>query len=95
MTPGGTSGVPTAPSSRASSPRHSSHRVVVEHHAVPQVAGAAEVVVDGVELDAGGAHDLQRLGDDLGADAVAADDAHAVGSGGLRAGLVTHGRSVS
>ena len=29
--------------------------VVGQHHAVAQVAGAAEVVVDGVELDTGGA----------------------------------------
>ena len=49
--------------------------LVGQHRAVAQVAGAAEVVVDGVELDAGGAHDLQGLGDDLGTDAVAADDA--------------------
>ena len=78
MTPGGTSGVPTAPSRMASKPRSSSSVVVGQDLAVAQVAGAAEVVVDRVEVDAGGAHDLQRLGDDLGADAVAADDRDAV-----------------
>ena len=45
-----------------------------EDRAVAQVAGAAEVVVDGVEGHAGGAHDLERLGDDLGTDPVASDD---------------------
>ena len=58
--------------------------LVGQHRAVAQVAGAAEVVVDGVEVDAGGAHDLQRLGDDLGTDAVAADDSDACGSHVLR-----------
>ena len=48
--------------------------LVGQDRAVAQVAGAAEVVVDGVERHAGGAHDLQRLGDDLGADPVASDD---------------------
>ena len=52
--------------------------LVGEHDAVAQVAGAAEVVVDRVEIDAGGAHDLQRLGDDLGTDPVAADDSDPV-----------------
>ncbi len=52
---------------------------LVEHavgqdRAVAQVAGAAQVVVDRVELDAGGADDLEGLGRDLGPDAVAADD---------------------
>ncbi len=69
--------------------------LVGEHHAVAEVAGAAEVVVDGVELDAGRGDDLERLGDDLGADAVAADDTDAVGPAGpggdLAAGLVAHG----
>ena len=46
MTPGGTSGVPTAPSRSASRPRHSSTVSSVEDRAVAQVAGAAEVVVD-------------------------------------------------
>ena len=45
--------------------------LIGEHGAVPQVAGAPEVVVDGVELHAGGAEDLERLRDDLGADPVA------------------------
>ena len=48
--------------------------LVGEDRAVAQVAGAAEVVVDGVEGHAGGAHDLERLGDDLGTDPVASDD---------------------
>ena len=47
--------------------------VVGQDRAVPQVAGAAEVVVDGVELDARRGDDLEGLGDDLGADAVASD----------------------
>ena len=56
---------------------------LVEHavgqdRAVAEVAGAAQVVVDGVQVDAGGAHDLEGLGDDLGADAVAADDSDLV-----------------
>ena len=46
--------------------------LVGEDHAVAQVAGAAEVVVDGVEGHAGGAHHLERLRDDLGTDPVAA-----------------------
>ena len=78
MTPGGTSGVPTAPTRRASSPRHSSSTLVGQDRAVAQVAGAAQVVVDRVELDAGGADDLEGLGRDLGADAVAADDSDLV-----------------
>ena len=47
--------------------------------AVP--AGRAEVVLGGAEVDAGGAEDLQALRDNLGADAVAADD------GDVEAGL--------
>ena len=58
--------------------------LVGEDDAVAQVPTAAEVVVDAVELDARGAHDLQRLGDDLVADPVAGDDTD----------LVTHVRSV-
>jgi hypothetical protein len=40
--------------------------LVGQHGAVAQVAGAAQVEVGGVELDARGAHDLERLGRDLG-----------------------------
>ncbi len=78
MTPGGTSGVPTAPSRSASSPRHSSIDLVGQDRAVAQITGAAEVVVHRVQIDARGAHDLQGLGDDLDTDAVAADDANLV-----------------
>ena len=73
MTPGGTSGVPTAPSRIASNPRSSVERRVAEDLAVAQVARAAEVEVVGVEVDAGGADHLQRLRGHLRADAVAAD----------------------
>src|SRR4029453_5770989 len=56
---------------------------LVEHavgqdRAVAQVAGPAEVVVDRVQVDPGRPHDLQGLGDDLGADPVAADDSDLV-----------------
>ena len=57
---------------------HRALDLVREHGAVAQVAGAAEVVVDGVELHAGRAHDLQRLGDDLRTDPVAPDDSDLV-----------------
>ncbi len=79
MTPGGTSGVPTAPRKQGVEAPPLLEDLVGQHHAVAQVAGAAEVVVDGLELDAGRADDLQALGHDLGADAVAADHADAVG----------------
>ncbi len=63
---------------------------VGQHVAGPQVAGGAEVVVGGVERDPGGGHDLQGLGEDLGADAVAADDGDPVGAHrGRRAGCGT------
>ena len=52
--------------------------LVREDRAVAEVAGAAEVVVGGVEGHAGGAHDLERLGDDLGTDPVASDDPNLV-----------------
>ena len=57
---------------------------LVEHRVGQDVAGrevaaAAEVVVGRVERDAGGAHDLQRLGGHFGPDAVAADDPDPVG----------------
>ena len=55
--------------------------LVGQDRAVPQVAGAAEVVVDGVEVDAGGARDLEGLGHHLGADAVSSDDCDAMGQG--------------
>ena len=78
MTPGGTSGVPTAPSRMASKPRSSSSVVVGEDLAVAEVAMPAEVELDGVELGAGSVEDAQRLGGDLGPDAVAADHGDAV-----------------
>ena len=55
MTPGGTSGVPTAPSRMASKRAQLVERGVGQDLAVAQVALAAEVEVDGVEVDAGGA----------------------------------------
>src|SRR4029453_13181623 len=56
---------------------------LVEHavgqdRAVAQVAGAAQVVVDGVGLGGGGAHAREGLRDDLGADPVPADHSDAV-----------------
>ena len=68
-------GGPSGPLRMASQPRMRVEVGVVEHVAVAQVAVGAEVEVDLVELDAGGAHDLQGLGDDRRADAVAGDDA--------------------
>ena len=65
---------------------------VGQHLAVAQVARAAEVVVDGVERDAGGrARTFSASAIDLGADAVAADDGDAVGA--IRRGGVRHGRT--
>ena len=49
--------------------------------AVTQVSGAAEVVVGGVEIDPGSAHDLQRFGGHLWADAVAADHCNSISHG--------------
>ena len=83
MTPGGTSGVPTAPSRTASRSRDLVELAVGEDLARAQVAAAAEVVVDGPRRDAGRVDDLERLGDDLGADAVTADDPDAVGHGAI------------
>ena len=51
---------------------------VREDRAVAQVAVAAQVVVDRLELDARGRHDLEALGDDLGTDPVATHHADAV-----------------
>ena len=53
--------------------------LVGQDRAVPEVAGPAEVELGGVELDARGPDDLQGLGHDLGADAVASDHCHLVG----------------
>ena len=75
-------GVPTAPTQQGVEAPPLLEHLVGEDRAVAQVAGAAEVVVDGVEGHAGGAHDLERLGDDLGTDPVASDDPD----------LVTHDR---
>ena len=75
MTPGGTSGVPTAPSRIASKPRSSSSDRVGQHLAVAQVAGAAEVVVDRCRASTPAARTtFSASAIDLGADAVAADD---------------------
>ena len=74
MTPGGTLGRADRAEQEGVEPAPLVEHLVGQHRAVAQVAGAAEVVVDRVEVDAGGAHDLEGLGDDLGTDAVAADD---------------------
>ena len=87
MTPGGTSGVPTAPSRMASNAAQLVERRVGEDLAVAQVALAAEVELGRVERDAGRPEDLDRLGGDLRSDAVAADDGDA-----MRCAL-GHGRS--
>ena len=54
------------------------HRVG-KHLARREIPTPTEVVVDGVELDAGCAHDLQRFRCYLGADAVPADDPDPMG----------------
>ena len=78
MIPGGTSGVPTAPSRMASNVRNSSSVVVGEDLAVAEVARPAEVEVGRVDVDAGGADHLHRLGRHLGPDPVAADHCDAM-----------------
>ena len=78
MMPGGTAGVPTAPRRMASRLRSSSRTLSGRISPVAQVAVAAQVVVDGVEVDAGRPHHLQGLGHDLRPDAVATDDADLV-----------------
>ena len=50
--------------------------LVGQDRPVPQVAGGPQVEVGGLELDTGRRHHLERLGADLGPDAVAADDRH-------------------
>ena len=67
--PGGTSGVPTAEQQGVQLPPLVEH-AVGEDLAVAEVSAAPEVVVDGIQVHAGGGHDLERLGDDLRADAV-------------------------
>ena len=52
--------------------------LVGQDRAVPQVPSSTEVVVDRVQIDTRGAHDLQSLGDDLDTDAIASDDANLV-----------------
>jgi len=52
--------------------------VVGEDHAVLQVTLAAQVVVDGVEDDAGSGDDLETFGDDVGPDAVATNNSHSM-----------------
>ena len=51
---------------------------VGQHLARLQVAGAAQVVLVRLERHAGRASDLDRLGDDIGADAVSADHGDAM-----------------
>ena len=58
------------------------HRIG-EDLAGAQVACAAEVERHGLVGDTGRVDDLERLGDDLGADAVTADDPDAVGHGAV------------
>ena len=53
--------------------------LVGEDGAVAKVAVTAKVVVHDLELDARSRDDLEALGDDLGADAVASHDADAIG----------------
>ena len=48
--------------------------LVGQDAAVPQVAGGPQVELGGLELDPGRRHHLERLGADLGPDAVAPDD---------------------
>ena len=55
-------------------------RGVGQDLAVAQVAVAAEVELDGVEGDAGGRDDLDRLGGHLRPDAVAADHGDSMGA---------------
>ena len=57
------------------------HDLIGQHGAVAQIAGAAEVVGHRVELHAGRVQHLQALGNDLGADPVAADNSNHVGHG--------------
>ena len=52
---------------------------VGQHLTRPQVPGAAEVVLDRLDADAGRVEGLAGLGDDLGADAVPGEDADLVG----------------
>ena len=53
--------------------------LVRKHGAVTPVAGTTQVVVDGFQLDSGRSDHLEALGDHIGPDAIAADDAYAVG----------------
>ena len=92
ITPGGTAGVPTAPSRIASNVRSSVERGVGQDLAVTQVAVAAEVELDRVEACARGVEDLERLGRHLRPDAVAADHGDAMSTIRRRA-RAGHGRS--
>ena len=74
MTPGGISGVPTAPRRMASSSRQLVEDGVGQDLAGAQVPRSTQVVVDGVEVDAGRPHRLEGLGDDVGTDPVPTDD---------------------
>ena len=51
-------------------------RLVGQDRPVPQIAGGPQVEIRGLQLDTGRRHHLQRLGADLGPDAVAPDDRH-------------------
>ena len=78
MTPGGTSGVPDRAEQERVEPPPLLDHLVGQDRAVAEIASAAEVVVDRVQIDTRGAHDLEGLGDDLDTDAVASDDANLV-----------------
>ena len=54
------------------------HRLVGQHRAIAQEAGGAEVVVGQLHLETCGFEHSERLGGDLGADAIAADHADVV-----------------
>ena len=81
--PGFTRGSPTAPSRIASHPRIPSSSASRQRLARAQVPVGAQVELDQlrVEAVANGLEDLEALGDDLGAGAVAADDPDPVRSG--------------
>ena len=51
-------------------------RLIGQDRPVPQIAGGPQVELRGLQLDTGRRHHLQRLGADLGPDAVASDDRH-------------------
>ena len=75
---GGAHGRPDGPEQDGVVAAELLERRVGQHLAGAQVPVGAEVVVGGVEHHARGRHHLQRLGDHLGPDAVAADEANLV-----------------